>query len=54
MALSMSMPTANAMPPRLMMLRVMSKASINTKVASTDTGMVAVTINVLRTSFKNR
>ena len=36
------------------MFSVMSKASIRMKVASTDTGMVAVTISVLRTSFRNR
>ena len=54
MALSISMPTANAIPPRLMMFNVMSKTSISTNVASTETGMVAVTISVLRTCFRKR
>ena len=54
MALSINIPTASAMPPRLMMFSVMSKASISTNVPSTEAGMVAVTISVLRTSFRNR
>ncbi len=52
-ALSTSMPTASAMPPSDMMLRVMSNAYISTNVPSTDTGIAMLLISVARASRRN-
>ena len=53
-ALSTSMPTASAMPPRDMMLSDRSKAYISRKVPMTDTGMAMPVIRVARASRRNR
>ena len=52
-ALSTSMPTASAMPPRDMMLSERSKAYISTNVPSTETGMAMPEISVVRASRRN-
>ncbi len=52
-ALSTSMPTASAMPPRDMMLSVTSNAYISTNVPSTDTGIAMPVMRVARASRRN-
>jgi len=53
-ALSTSMPTANAMPARLMTLSVRWKAARARNVPITLTGIESVTMSVERTLRRNR
>ena len=48
------MPTASAIPPRLITFNVMLSRSIKPKVTITDAGIVIATISVLRRSLRNR
>ena len=54
MALSTSMPMASAIPPRLMMFRVMLALCISMKVAITDTGIATETTAVVQALRRNR
>ncbi len=54
MALSMSIPTASAIPPRLITFSEMSQERISPKVTMTEAGIVSATISVARILFKNK